>query len=625
MKNLELSKKQIRAVEVVPDFRSMDESNRTMEFSFSSETPYMRYYGFEIISHAKGAINLERLKSDAALLFNHDWNKQIGVIEEAWIGEDKRGYVRVRFGKSAFAEEKFQDAKDGILKSVSFGYMIDEMVLTKKSNGEDPDEYTVTKCTPYEVSLVTVPADFSVGVGKNAEGDEKITIRSAEPEPEPTPAPTNINDDLTASQKAAEERKFMDDIAKATAAAKQAEKERQASINVLGEKFGDADMARQLIEGDKSIDEARAAFIEKHAGKKQEPVKGTEADVGLSEKELNKFSFMKALNYLANPNDKRAREAAKFEIEVAEAGIKQLAKLGIAKETRGLFVPTEILRATRRDLVAGTPSAGGNVVADNLLAGSFIEILRNKSVLQRAGIQSLNGLVGNIAIPRQTGAATAYWVAESGAPTESQQALDQVTMSPKTVGAFTDYSRKLMIQSSIDVENMVRGDLAAVLALEIDRAGLYGLGSSNEPEGLKLVSGINTKDFGAATPTFAEIVDMESLIAADNADVSSMKYLFNASMRGQLKTAEKASGYPVYLLEGGLVNGYNHEVSNQIASGDIFFGVWNQLILGLWSGLDLTVDPYTHSTSGTVRVVALQDVDFAVRHPEAFCRGNNTL
>jgi HK97 family phage major capsid protein/HK97 family phage prohead protease len=625
MKNLELSKKQVRAVEVVPDFRSLDENNRTMEFSFSSETPYMRYYGFEIISHAKGAINLERLKSDAALLFNHDWNKQVGVIEDAWIGEDKRGYVRVRFGRSPFAEEKFQDSKDGILKSVSFGYMIDEMVLTKKSSGEDPDEYTVTKCTPFEVSLVTVPADFSVGVGKNAEGDEKITIRGFEPEPEPTPAPTNINDDLTASQKAAEERKFMDDIAKATAAAKQAEKERQASINVLGEKFGDADMARQLIEGDKSIDEARAAFIEKHAGKKQEPVKGTEADVGLTEKELNKFSFMKALNYLANPNDKRAREAAKFELEVAEAGIKQLAKLGIAKETRGLFVPTEILRATRRDLVAGTPSAGGNVVADNLLAGSFIEILRNKSVLQRAGIQSLNGLVGNIAIPRQTGAATAYWVAESGAPTESQQALDQVTMSPKTVGAFTDYSRKLMIQSSIDVENMVRGDLAAVLALEIDRAGLYGLGSSNEPEGLKLVSGINTEDFGAATPTFAEIVSMESKIAADNADVGSMKYIFNASMRGALKTAVKVSSYPVFLLEGGLVNGYSHEVSNQIASGDIFFGVWNQLILGLWSGLDLTVDPYTHSTSGTVRVVALQDVDFAVRHPEAFCRGNNTL
>jgi HK97 family phage major capsid protein/HK97 family phage prohead protease len=625
MKNLELSKKQVRAVEVVPDFRSLDENNRTMEFSFSSETPYMRYYGFEIISHAKGAINLERLKSDAALLFNHDWNKQVGVIEDAWIGEDKRGYVRVRFGRSPFAEEKFQDSKDGILKSVSFGYMIDEMVLTKKSSGEDPDEYTVTKCTPFEVSLVTVPADFSVGVGKNAEGDEKITIRGLEPEPEPTPAPTNINDDLTASQKAAEERKFMDDIAKATAAAKQAEKERQASINVLGEKFGDADMARQLIEGDKSIDEARAAFIEKHAGKKQEPVKGTEADVGLTEKELNKFSFMKALNYLANPNDKRAREAAKFELEVAEAGIKQLAKLGIAKETRGLFVPTEILRATRRDLVAGTPSAGGNVVADNLLAGSFIEILRNKSVLQRAGIQSLNGLVGNIAIPRQTGAATAYWVAESGAPTESQQALDQVTMSPKTVGAFTDYSRKLMIQSSIDVENMVRGDLAAVLALEIDRAGLYGLGSSNEPEGLKLVSGINTEDFGAATPTFAEIVSMESKIAADNADVGSMKYIFNASMRGALKTAVKVSSYPVFLLEGGLVNGYSHEVSNQIASGDIFFGVWNQLILGLWSGLDLTVDPYTHSTSGTVRVVALQDVDFAVRHPEAFCRGNNTL
>ena len=100
----------------------------------------------------------------------------------------------------------------------------------------------------------------------------------------------------------------------------------------------------------------------------------------------------------------------------------------------------------------------------------------------------------------------------------------------------------------------------------------------------------------------------------------------NASMRGSLKTTEKASATAQFIFEpGGTVNGYNAAVSNQVASGDVFFAVWSQLIMGMWSGLDLTVDPYTHSTSGTVRVVALQDVDFAVRHPEGFCRGADTL
>jgi hypothetical protein len=119
---------------------------------------------------------------------------------------------------------------------------------------------------------------------------------------------------------------------------------------------------------------------------------------------------------------------------------------------------------------------------------------------------------------------------------------------------------------------------------------------------------------------------MESKIAADNADIGAMAYLMNATMRGNLKTKDKGTDTGAYVFEpGGTVNGYNAVVSNQVESGDIFFAVWSQLIMAMWSGLDLTVDPYTHSTSGTVRVVALQDVDFAVRHPEDFCRGNNTL
>ena len=120
-------------------------------------------------------------------------------------------------------------------------------------------------------------------------------------------------------------------------------------------------------------------------------------------------------------------------------------------------------------------TAGGNLVATDLMADAFIDLLRNRSVVQRAGAQTMNGLVGNVAIPKQTGAATAYWVAESGAPTESQQTVGQVTMTPKTVGAYTDFSRRLILQSSLDVENMVRNDLAQVIALAIDKAALSTL------------------------------------------------------------------------------------------------------------------------------------------------------
>jgi HK97 family phage major capsid protein len=199
-------------------------------------------------------------------------------------------------------------------------------------------------------------------------------------------------------------------------------------------------------------------------------------------------------------------------------------------------------------------------------------------------------------------------------------------MSPRTVGAYTDFSRKLMLQASLDVEQMVRRELATVLALEIDRVGLYGLGNTNQPLGIKLTTGINTKDFAADAPTYAEVVAMETEVNADNADIGSMAYLTNSTIYGGFKTTEKAASTGQFILEpGNTVNGYPVVRSNQVATGDVFFGVWTQLILGLWSGLDLTVDPYANATQGGMRVIALQDVDFAVRHPESFCRGNNTL
>ena len=279
----------------------------------------------------------------------------------------------------------------------------------------------------------------------------------------------------------------------------------------------------------------------------------------------------------------------------------------------------------KRDLNVGTATAGGNLVETELDAANFIDLLRNASALDQAGATVLTGLSGNVNIPRQSGAATAYWVAESGSPTESQQTIDQVALTPKTCGAFTDFSRRLMIQSSIDVENMVRTDLARVLALEIDRVGLYGSGSSNQPTGLKSTTGVLTEDFAANAPTFAEVVALESDVAGANALLGSPVYLMNSAMAGSLKTTEKATGTAQFILAGGEVNGYRAVISNQVESNDLWFGNFSDLIIAYFSGLDLMVDPYTGSTSGTVRVVALQDVDIAARHGASFSRGNNTL
>lgn len=537
------------------------EDDRRVRMAISSELPVGRSYGDEVLDHNPESIDLEFLNSGRApLLLDHDPEKQIGVIESVSLDSSARKLrATVRFGKSALASEVYGDVADNIRGNVSIGYSI-----TKMAKDNDGKTYRAVAWRPVEVSIVSIPADPSVGIGRSI--DIEATSEAVVEEPQITETPV------------------------------------EAQIEVA-----EAERKETIMENSATVAVESRAF--------DKPI---QAEIGLTQKEVRQFSFIKAINAMANPQDKRAWEAAAFEREVSEAAIKTY-----GRAAQGIFVPNEVIFG-KRDLTVGTSNAGGYTVATDLMADSFIEMLRNRSVVQRAGATVMNGLVGNVAIPKQSAGATAYWVAESGAPTESQQTLAQVTMSPKTVGAFTDFSRKLMLQSSIDIENFVRRDLAQVIALAIDAAALYGTGSNNQPTGIKNTSAVNTKDFAATTPTFAELVGMETEVATDNADIGTMTYLFNPAQRGSLKTTEKSSTSAGQFVwePGNTVNGYRTEVSNQVTAGDVFFGNFADLLLGFWSGLDLTVDPYSNSTSGTVRVVALQDVDIAVRNAVSFCYGD---
>lgn len=573
----------------VTSFRALEEE-RSFEFPFSSEYPVMRYFGNEVLSHEMDAANLERLNDGAPLLFNHDPDRVVGVVERAWVdGEKKRGYVKVRFSRNKFAQEVLDDVRDNILRGISFGYSIDKME-------ERGDDFVATRWSPYEVSVVSIPADPTIGIGRSLTDE---TVVQAAPAASPTPEPEMEN---------------TPDLEVIRSEAVEAERTRIAAISALGDKHQMQDLARELIDGGRTVDEARAAVLEKLGTQPVEQVirsaDVTSNDVGLSDKETRSFSFVRALNYLANPSDASARRAAEFEIEVGKAAAQKY-----ERASNGIVIPNEVLR---RDLVVGTSTSGGNLVADELLSGSFIDLLRNRLALAQAGVTMLTGLQGNISIPRQSSAATAYWVGEGSSPTESQQAIDQVNMTPKTVGAFVDYSRRLLLQSSIDVEGMVRNDLARVIALELDRAAIYGTGSANQPLGLTNVTGIGTQAL-TSYGIFAEYIGMETDVASANADAGSLRYVVNAAARGALKSTEKATNTGMFVFEDGEINGYPAIVSNQLASNDALFGDFSMMIMGMWSGLDLTVDPYAGATAGTVRIIALQDVDVAVKQPGAFC------
>lgn len=596
------------------DIRSIDE--RTFEFPFSSEYPVTRYFGSEVLSHDSEAPNFMRLNDGAPFLFNHNPDKVLGVVERAYLDEDKkRAYAKIRFSRSDFAKQYLDDVKDGILRGISFGYSIDE--VEQREEG-----VLATSWTPHELSLVSIPADPTIGIGRSLLSEEPAMPESSQREDTTitNEAPVEKQETRSAVTTASTPAPAMEEqtpnLEVIRSEAKKAEKDRVAAINALGAQHRMADLAQELIDGDNSVDEARAAFLEKLGTRQvEQPIRSadvTSNDVGLSQKEIKRFSFVRALNYLANPGDQSARREAEFEIEVGQAASKQY-----ERSSNGIVVPNEVLR---RDLNVGTATAGGNLVDDVLLSGSFIDLLRNRLALADAGMTTLSGINGNISIPKQGSSATAYWVGEGSSPTESQQTIEQINLSPKTCGAFVDYSRKLLLQSSIDVEQMVRDDLARVLALELDRVGLNGSGSSNQPLGIINTTGIGTQTI-TTFGTFAEYIGMETDVAVANADAGALRYIINASARGALKSTEKASNTGMFVYENDEINGYPVTVTNQLANNDALFGDFSQLIMAMWSGLDLTVDPYAGATAGTVRIIALQDVDFAVKQPGAFCYG----
>tara|TARA_R110000824_G_scaffold296991_1_gene485222 strand:+ start:4305 stop:6095 length:1791 start_codon:yes stop_codon:yes gene_type:complete len=582
------------------ELRSSDvnEESREVQIAFSSEEGVERWFGNEVLDHSQPSVRLGRLNDGGPLLVDHDPTDHVGTVESASVGDDRVGRAVVRFGRSERAIEIFNDVVDGIRKHISVGYRIHKM----QPEEEVENSFRAVDWEPYEVSLVSIPADASVGVGRDAINEFETEIET-------------LNEELVMTEEVKAPAAPVVDVTAERDAIRKEEMGRIKGIEALGAMHSEQSMAREFISEGKGVDAFRAALLDqiKDRPEVERP------EIGMNEKEVRNFSFFRAINALANPTDRRAQDAAGYEFEASAATADK-----VGREPTGFFVPEDVLRA-KRDLVQGTATAGGHTVSTDLLSESFIDKLDNSMAVVAAGATVLRDLDGNVAIPRATGGATAYWVAESANITESAQAFDQVTMSPNTVGAFTEISRKLLLQSSIDVEGFVRNDLAIRLALAIDNKALQGDGSSNTPTGVVNATGVGSVAFASATAgaaTWGEIVDVETEVSQDNALLGRLAYLTNAAEAGYLKQTVKASGQPIYMMASGEMNGYPVIVTNNLTTaGQILFGNWGDLIIGYWGGLDINIDTSTGSASGTLRIVALQDVDVAVRHGESFAKG----
>ncbi len=586
-----------------------DAKARTVPVCFATETPYRRWFGDEILDCKPTSVRMARMVSGAAVLVNHDADHHVGVVESARCEEGKCR-ATIRFGRSPEAEQCLQDVLDGIRTGVSVGYQVHRAVL-EKHDEQTGDTYRVTDWEPLEISLASVPADPGAGVGRSA------TIPPSAPPPPATPAPASKEPvmETTAAP------------VTTTAADLAAERKRVAEITALGRRFNRVADADKAVESGTPLDEFRAAVLAAIPGPAVVPAPGVQTpapEIGMGRRDLAQYSLVRAINCLA---DKRPVDGLEKEASDAEAK-------RVGRTAGGFFVPADVLNASfvasqralamlrdprtfTRQMTAGTAADGGNLVATDLLSGSMIEMLRNLQAVLAMGATQLTGLVGNVAIPSQTAAGTAAWRTEVQEVSASKQTLGQVTMSPNRCAALTIYSKQLLAQSSIDIEAFIRMDLATIIALAIDYAAIQGTGGA-QPQGVVGASGVGALTFGGA-PTWAKVVEFETTAATANALTGRLGYLTTPATRGKWKTTEQATGTARWLWsDGDQVNGYRALATNQVASNKVIFGNWADMIIGLWAGLDITVDPYKYAELGEVRVVANQFVDVALRHAASF-------
>lgn len=588
-----MTEKLHRAIEGIEVRASADDSD-VVTFPLSSEEPYGRSRGAEILVHSTDAVDLSFLNSGSApLLDSHDrysgLGAQIGVVRKAWI-DKKRIYVEVKFSRKASAQEIKQDVLDGIVRNVSVGYEVHKIEVDTEG-----DSYRVTRWKPFEASFVTIPADPTVGVGRSfattMEGNMPTENLSM-----PVPSDQAVRVDMAEFAATSDE------------------------IHALAATHNKRDLAVEFI--GKAMRASKAPSLAEFRGVLRadlpEDVPLVNRDIGLSQKEKKDFRLIRLARAMADSTGTEAR-AARFEIEACEA-----AASNAEGETRGYRLPTDIMDSWNLRAAMST-SANPNVQDTAHLSNRFIDSLRNASSVLQMGVTFLGGLDGNIEIPGGDVNATAAWLAaEDANAAETVPSFRKVTMAVKDVAAYTDFTRRMLQQSTIDVEMYGRDQLVRAMVEAIDLAGLQGSGAAGVPRGLKNTVGIGSVLFAGANPTHGEVVDLETDVAVANALMGNTGYLGSVAMRGYFKQTLKAAGVGGYMMESNAdgLNGYRYGASNAVPAADLYFGNWSDMLMGMWGSLDLDRDTAAKFLSGGIRIRAIQSVDFAVARVGSFSLGN---
>lgn len=565
-----------------------------VRMSISSEEPILTYVrfneqwqrAFEILDHSPGSVDLIRAKEGLVILDRH-YGDQIGLMAVE-LADRKLGGT-VRFGHGQRAQDISKDAAAGIRRNVSVGYQVDPNSYRLEGDKDGIPVIRAMRWTPYEASFEPVPADPTVGVNR---ADQKQTAaRSAKEKREMDPKEM--------AKLFARAAKYGIEAAKVEALVADGKGRAELDAMIVEKQESDADNHRKEIETLKARKPDVPSIVTPPS---------VMADPKTPAQAARRFSLARVCRRMLGAN-----EDIGFEQEVTQ----ECRKMGGSLDKGQFIVPWAVLGTRATALLESTSTAS---VATNLLAGEFIDVLRPYSILPALGVRVISGLIGNVSIPKMTASGSGYWVAEAVDITRLAPTLGSVTLSIHTVGAASDVSYLMRMQSTPSAEMMVRDDIMKSIATKVE-AGVFATGGAGAPTPITSASGINNPTVTGGTPTYAEILAFPGDILADGAAANGQKWGISAATWAKLAATYNdgtTKSYPVLDTVTKTLIGFPYEISENVGTNAAFFGDWSQVIIGTWgSGIELIVDSSTLSLAGGVRIVGLMGTDVAVRHGEA--------
>lgn len=633
-----------------------DDAPQVYRFTVSSEARVQRWFGIEVLSHDKAAVDLVRAKQGLSLRDDH-FGDVVGICDKFGI-EERALACDIVFSANARAQEIERDvnAKPRIRRFVSIRYNPLRAKLVTAGTDGQPDEWQVTRWEPIHVAFTPDPADYSVGPGRSeAEGE----LRSVEIEGDDVAeevrsmctkcnaAPCVCQPERSApATTTTTDRGNGGGGGNAPAAVLEVgidHSKRSADIFALAGEHGllersdDRKKVDEWIRKNMSVNDVARAILD---GKRNAPTSQPpdERIIDAPDQDASGYSYARAIMGAAQMAEGKG-EIDGVEGEFHRAILKKMPEGyaphgGVMVPLRLRQMPTRQGRPSQRALDTKTAAAGAEAVFDQP-SSEIIELLRNRAVAALMGARFVTGLTAPVPFLKATGASSGYWVGENpaAAVASSQPATGLTHLQPKTLQANVPYSRQFLALASIDVEAWIRDDLSIVHALTIDRACFHGLGSGGEPLGVYLADAVQIQTY-SNVPTYAKVVDATGMAADKNALLGGLGWVTTPLLAAAMKRTPVISGAAAgFVWEGnvndGNVAGYPARSSNQISKvlgggadeHGIIFGNWADLVVGMWGAMEVIVDPYALKKTGMIEITTFQMADTMFRHGESFVKG----